>query len=295
MKLTSKLLSILVPAGLGWMAACNGPSESPARWVSGRATSADGVPIHFETSGDGSPALVFLHGWCCDRSYWNGQREQFTANHRVVLVDLAGHGESGLNRQQWTIAAFGEDVAAVVRELDLDRVVLIGHSMGGPVIVEAAKRLPHRVAALVAVDSLQDLDRVMTPEEIDKLLGPAGEDPAGAIQKLVRKALFLPGLDPALVDQVANDMSAAPPEVAIPAMRELLLWDGGALVDEIDAPKWAINSDYRPTNMEAAARHGLKVVLMSGVSHFVMMEDPSTFNRLLAEVVQESGKAAGSK
>jgi len=153
--------------------------------------------------------------------------------------------------------------------------------MGGPVIVEAASRLSGRVAALVAVDSLQNLDRVMTPGEIDNLLGPAEENPAAAIQKLVRKALFLPDSDPALVDQVA--------------MRELLGWDGAALVDEIDAPKWAINSDYRPTDTEAAARHGLKVVLMSGVAHFVMMEDPDTFNRLLAGIVREAGKAAGTE
>ena len=293
MNLTTQLLFLLT--GLGWLAAARGSSEPPARWRPGRTLSADGVPIHFETAGDGSPALVFVHGWCCDRSYWNRQRDRFTPGHRVVLVDLAGHGDSGRNRQRWTMAAFGEDVAAVVRELDLDRVVLVGHSMGGPVIVEAASRLSGRVAALVAVDSLQNLDRVMTPEEIDNLLGPAEENPAAAIQKLVRKALFLPDSDPALVDQVANDMSAAPPEVAIPAMRELLGWDGAALVDEIDAPKWAINSDYRPTDTEAAARHGLKVVLMSGVAHFVMMEDPDTFNRLLAGIVREAGKAAGTE
>lgn len=295
MNLTRKLLFVFVLAGLCWLAACDRPSESSPQWVSGRATSADGVSVHFETAGDGSPALVFVHGWCCDRTYWNEQRDHFAASHRVVLVDLAGHGESGLNRNKWTMPAFGEDVAAVVRELDLDRVVLAGHSMGGAVIVEAAKQLPNRVTALVAVDSLQDLDLVRTPEEVEGLLAPAGEDPAGCIQMLIRQTMFLPGSDPALVDRVANDMSAAPPEIAICAAREFLLWNGRTLLEEIDAPKWAINSDYQPTNMKAAAKHGLKVVLMSGVGHFVMMEDPGTFNRLLAEAVQESGQAAASQ
>jgi pimeloyl-ACP methyl ester carboxylesterase len=113
--------------------------------MSGVATSRDGIPLTFEVHGSGTPALVFVHGWSCDRGYWSGQLAAFSDRHQVVAVDLAGHGESGGGRQTWTMAAFGDDVVAVVEQLGLGELVLIGHSMGGDVIVEAALRLGERV------------------------------------------------------------------------------------------------------------------------------------------------------
>src|SRR5262245_7744994 len=107
--------------------------------------SVDGVPIHYDVQGDGLPALVFIHGWSCDRSYWRKQMKYFAPRYTVVAIDLGGHGDSGLNRETWTTPAFGEDVVAVVETLGLTQVVLIGHSMGGAVSVEAAQRIPARV------------------------------------------------------------------------------------------------------------------------------------------------------
>src|SRR5262245_26315272 len=115
------------------------------------AIAPDGVRIAFEDHGAELPALVFVHGWSCDRTYWRGQAP-LAERHRVVTIDLAGHGESGVDRASWTMAAFGGDVAAVVEQLGLDDAVLIGHSMGGDVIVEAAPLLGGRVRGLVWVD-----------------------------------------------------------------------------------------------------------------------------------------------
>jgi pimeloyl-ACP methyl ester carboxylesterase len=112
------------------------------------ATSPDGLRIAYEALGSGAPgapALVFVHGWSCDRSYWNGQLDAFSSDYKVVAVDLAGHGESALGRKDWSIAAYGGDVAAVVKKLGLTRVILIGHSMGGDVNAEAARQLRGRV------------------------------------------------------------------------------------------------------------------------------------------------------
>ena len=115
--------------------------------------SADGVSIAYQVVGSGQPALVFVHGWCCDQSYWDSQVPYFSQRYKVVTIDLAGHGDSGLNRRTWTMAEFGNDVVAVVKELDLDRVVLIGHSMGGFVVAEAERRMPKRVIGLVGADT----------------------------------------------------------------------------------------------------------------------------------------------
>src|ERR1700730_19336872 len=95
------------------------------------ACSDDGVPIHYDVNGTGSPALVFVHGWVCDRHYWDGQAAPFAPRHTIVRLDLAGHGASGRNRVRWTVPAFGQDVAAVIKNLGLKKVVLNGPSMAG--------------------------------------------------------------------------------------------------------------------------------------------------------------------
>lgn len=106
----------------------------------------------FEAAGSGSPAIVFVHGWSCNRTYWRSQVATFAETNRVVAVDLAGHGESGAGRPDWTMRAFGDDVAAIMDAEELRDAVLVGHSMGGDVIVEAALAVPDRVRALVWVD-----------------------------------------------------------------------------------------------------------------------------------------------
>jgi pimeloyl-ACP methyl ester carboxylesterase len=142
--------------------------------MDGVVPSRDGVPVTYEVHGSGTPALVFGHGWSCDRSYWRGQVGAFAARHRVVAVDLAGHGRSGTGRSAWTMPAFGEDVAAVVAELELGDLVLVGHSMGGDVIVETALDLPGQVVGLVWVDTYDTLEDPEPREAIEASMARSG-------------------------------------------------------------------------------------------------------------------------
>lgn len=259
------------------------------------AIAPDGVPIHYEVQGEGAPALVLVHGWSCDRSYWKEQLGHFARRYQVVAVDLAGHGESGQGREQWTIPAFGTDVAAVVEKLGLQQVILIGHSMGGPVIVEAARRLSQRVLGLVGVDTYRTLGHIPSPEEIAETLAPLRGNFPEAARSYVGQ-MFIPSSDPGLRESIVSDMAAAPPQVAIGAM-EANRKNAQNLITglrELQAPVIAINSDYRPYDVETAQALGVKLVFMSGVGHFVMMEDAETFNRLLEEAIGElvSARAA---
>src|SRR5262245_39835781 len=86
--------------------------------------SADGVPIHYSVQGKGEPALVFIHCWSCDRHLWDNQVPVFSKNHRIVTIDLPGHGESGQERKNWTVEGFADDVNSVITKLNLKRVVL---------------------------------------------------------------------------------------------------------------------------------------------------------------------------
>jgi pimeloyl-ACP methyl ester carboxylesterase len=206
-----------------------------------------------------------------------------------VSLDLAGHGASGRERTQWTIPAFGQDVAAVVKQLGLECVVLIGHSMGGAVIAEAAQLLSAEVIGMVGAETWHDVEHVRTPVEVAEFLAPFRTDFVEATRSLAQIA-FAPTSDATLVESYLKDVATFPPDTAIAVWEERGPYDR-VLQERLRAirvPKIAINSTYpRTTNTEATQRCEIEVVLMSGVGHFVMMEDPPTFNRLLGEAIQE--------
>jgi pimeloyl-ACP methyl ester carboxylesterase len=252
------------------------------------ATSPDGIPIRYEVRGKGSPGIVFVHGWSCDRSYWRAQLPRFAPKYRVVAIDLAGHGESGTGRTAWTMPNFGADVAAVVGRLGLERLVLVGHSMGGDVVVEAAIALGVRVIGLVWVDAYRSLGQPRTAAEIEAIIGPLRADFPRATRTMVR-AMFAPKSDPRLVEWIASDMAAAPPEIAVDALARAVANDEPILeqLARVRAPIVAINPDHPPTDLESLRRYGVRTLLMSGVGHFPMLERSETFNRLLEGVLEE--------
>jgi pimeloyl-ACP methyl ester carboxylesterase len=253
------------------------------------AISADGVPIHYDVQGNGAIALVFVHGWCCNRHAWDRQVEHFASHYTVVCLDVGGHGASGHDRTQWTVPAFGQDIVAVVEQQGLAQVVLIGHSMGGSWIVEAARHLPSTVLGVVGVDAWPNTEQSPPPAQVAEMLAPFRTNFVEAMRAFAQ-SLFVPTSNLALVEDVVGTMSAAPPPIAI-GVREAVLGNVPALqagFQEITAPKVLIYAEnWRPPNMAAMQRWGIEVVPMSGVGHFVMMEDPQTFNRLLEEAVQQ--------
>jgi len=250
--------------------------------------SADGIPIGYSIQGKGEPAIVFVHCWCCDRGYWKDQIPHFAKRHTVVAIDLAGHGDSGIGREDYTVPAFAADVAAVVEALKLEKVILVGHSMGGPVSLEAAKLLGKRVIGIIGADTFQDMvDRV--PEEAKtQWLAAFKADFTGTTDKFVR-SMFPASADSALVDRIAADMASAPPEVGIGALAAMLKFDPSAAAAALTVPVRAVNADMWPTNVEGNRKFApsFAVKLMPGRGHFVQIEDPATFNKLLEETIAE--------
>ena len=265
-------------------------AQAEERLVHGVTQAKDGVQLHYESGGSGSPALVFIHGWNCDRSYWSAQLPFFAATHQVVAVDLAGHGDSGINREEWSMANFGADVAAVADALQLEDIILIGHSMGGPVALEAARLLKGRVKMIIGADTLGDVSLRYADEQLAGMLAAMEADFPSTVEGLVRSSFFLPTSDPALIDQIARDMSAAPPAAGIGAFEGFARWfneDVEQTLADIEVPIRLINSDYRPTNTLAgqALTASFEATLMSGVGHFVMQEDPAQFNAIMAALL----------
>ena len=248
--------------------------------------STDGTRLAYEIHGSGAPAILLVHGWSCDRSYWEEQVAPLSAKFQVVAVDLAGHGESGSGRAAWTIEAFGADVAAVVDELALESVILVGHSMAGDVIVEAARRLRGRVKGLVWVDTYRQLANFPSSEQVEQRLVPFRADFVQTTRAFVR-GMFAPDADESLTERVVADMSAAPSDVAIAAAKSVWnFWPKlTAALRELRLPIVAINPDHPPTDIESMRRYGVEVVLMPRVGHFLHMEDPSRFNELLLNAI----------
>lgn len=245
--------------------------------------SADGVPIRFEVAGAGEPTLVLVHGWALDRRLWDGQRARLEARQRVVALDLAGHGESGRQRHQWTMAAFGEDVKAVVEAVGAEQVVLVGHSMGGNVVIEAARRLGERVAGVVLVDTLLDVEQRTPAEQIEAMARRLRADYERTVTQMVNEYLFAPATPAPVRERVLSQAIALGPEVSIAVLRESWAYDALPALGAIQAPIRAVNADRFPTNLAANLRHmaGYEAFIVSGTGHYPMLEDPAGFEAAL--------------
>jgi pimeloyl-ACP methyl ester carboxylesterase len=254
--------------------------------VTSSVKSSDGTLIAYESQGTGSPALVFVHGWSCDRSYWSEQTEFFAADHQVVLIDLAGHGDSGRGRNDWTIPAYAQDIKAVMADLGLDQVILIGHSMAGSVVAEAGALVPDQVVGLIGIDTLHDIEEHYTEEQITGFSASMEANFPVAAQAFVR-SMFLADADSALVESIASDMSSAPPAIAISSIRQYLGWSIIGALDSYQPKVRCINAGLWPSNIEHGLAHcsEFTVRTMDGAGHFLFMEKPNEFNSILAEEI----------
>jgi pimeloyl-ACP methyl ester carboxylesterase len=111
--------------------------------------------IHHVVTGQRHPPIVFVHGFGCAHTDWNAQVTHLSPRHQTVAVDLRGHGESPGSAAECSIERYGADVAEVMRALVLPAAVVVGHSMGCRVAIEAALQAPAHTAALVLVDGSQ--------------------------------------------------------------------------------------------------------------------------------------------
>lgn len=266
-----------------------GSTSADAQWPN-VVLSKDGTPISYEIHGAGEPTLVFVHGWSCDARYWRQQLSYFSKKYRVVLLDLAGHGHSGSTRLQYTMRAFGEDVQAVSKASGSQNVILIGRSMGGSVIAEAARLMPNRVKGIIGVDTLENIEYPITREEFDQMIAPLKKEFQTGSRQFV-KEMISPKTDPQLRDWILLDISAAPPAVALSAMEEMIsqyiTGEAARIFNEIRIPVIAVNGDLWPIDYEANRRHmfSFDAIVLKGADHFLMMNRPIEFNHALEKAI----------
>jgi pimeloyl-ACP methyl ester carboxylesterase len=259
----------------------------------GTAASSDGIPIHYEFFEAGDSAVVFVHGWGDSLTAWVPHVAAVSPPYSVVLLDLAGHGRSGAGRTAWTIEAFAEDVLAVCDALRVKRAVLVGHSMGGPIILEAALRSPDRIVGLVPIDIVVDANHVRTAEEQAAFFRHMRQDFKGAVSSLVA-SLFPPDADKGSVDRIVAMEMANDPRMMVPALESAMAYDVRAALSRIHVPVFAINSDLFPTSIEHNRKYApqYEAVIMNSVSHWLMLDRPAEFDANLLKVLADIGSRA---
>lgn len=249
---------------------------------------ADGVDMAYVDRGQGQPALVLVHCFSCRKDMWTETIAAFAGTHRVVAMDLPGHGRSGAGRQSWSIPGYGADVAALVDHLGLGKVILVGSSLGGPVSLEAARTLGRaRVLGVVAVDTLHNVEQQWPEEDFNKTVASFRAD-FGQTCSAFMLGLLPKDAPAATRERVDRDTCDNDPQAAVALFETLRSYDEAAAMRAAAVPVQAINSPVFPTAVEVNRKHApsFEVTLMEGVGHFPHVERPAEFQAHLRRVIQ---------
>jgi len=249
------------------------------------AATVDGLRLQWAATGQGQKTIVLVHGWTCDSTSWEFQVPVLSRKYRVVTLDLPGHGRSqGPKDGHFSMDLFARAVESVRRQVGASRIVLVGHSMGTPVIRQYAREYPRRVAGLVLVDGLVSLPPGAAPSTAD-MSGPAG---LKAREAMIR-GMFTAQTPKPLQKQITEMMLHPPAATATGAM--LATFDPSNWTDEVmTMPVLGIYADKSQlANREYSKKifPAFDYVEIPGTGHFLMMEKPGEFNRLLSAFVDK--------
>lgn len=243
----------------------------------------DGIKLAYEERGSGAPAFVLIHGWTCDRSFFAPQAEFFARRHRVVSVDLRGHGESDKPQGAYPISAYADDIAHLIDTLQLGRVVAVGHSMGGITALQLGAAYPEKIAGIVMVDPAPLAFPAELRTGIEALVAAIDAGNQEPRRQFIADHLFLPTSDKALVERVLKVMMAAPAPVASAAMRGILAFEGVKAAARCKVPALHIaatpplNPPHLMTEWLPSVVNGWTV----GAGHFNMLEAPEQVNGMI--------------
>ncbi|MEN0056042.1 MAG: alpha/beta hydrolase [Mucilaginibacter sp.] len=253
----------------------------------------EGVKIAYTDTHTGDTTLLFVHGWCINKTYWLSQVNFFKNKYRVVTIDLPGFGESGKNRNRWNTAAFGQDVTTIIKKLGLKNVILIGHSMAGDIIVQAANNAPNEVIGLVGVDNFKNVGVGGTPSKQDsiayqKAIDSLKDDFKRIAFDYFNHDLFSKTTSAAIKARILNDVAHSDSTIAAACM-EQDNFDEAAELLKTQKKLSLINSDVTPTNTSGMKTKGIpfQIWYIHGSGHFPMVEHPAEFNSSLVQAIQK--------
>ena len=260
----------------------NNSSSKPEGYIS----SSDGVPIYYTNSGDtDNKTLVFIHCWGCNGTYWGSQIDYFAKSHQVITLDLAGHGLSGAERDNFTIEKFSEDVITIVNKLGLSNVVLIGHSLGALAAVEASLKLPEHIKGIIAIDTFETDYPWPKISEIAQVMAPFQKNFYKTTYPKIKNR-FTPQTDKSLIYRIAKDIALAPPDIGVNSLENMYQWmakDYKIIRSKLTTPLLLINAiqTKKPTD------ESKQIFYINYVGHYIPQEAPIKFNETLDQALQQ--------
>ncbi|MEM6671988.1 MAG: alpha/beta fold hydrolase [Planctomycetota bacterium] len=254
----------------------------PAAFVEGEIETAEGRLMPYSVGGTGSN-VIFIHGWCGNAGQWEPHARSIAESHRVYTLDLPGHGESVRPvRDEWTVRAFGRDVAQLIEKERLTDVVLVGHAMGAQVALETAALLPERILAIIGVDALQSIRVDPNPESLKPWVARFEGDFEGSMEEFIDQAVGDETAE-SIREEILDDALQTEPGVATALMTHFGEHDPKLAVRTISSRVVCINSRSAPTD-EAGNRLLLptfEVTYIEKVGHWPHLEDPVGFGEKL--------------
>jgi pimeloyl-ACP methyl ester carboxylesterase len=256
-------------------------------------------------AGSGAPPLVFVHGFTCDHTDWAAQIAAFAPRHAVLACDLRGHGETPGDPADCSIETLGADVAALLAGRGLPPAVLVGHSMGCRVVLEAYRAAPERVAAIALIDGsrMGTGDPEQAAEAVRAAIDFVGFEsfaealatqmflrPSAVATRIVGRAKRLPGAMGAALFPAMLRWDAAKMETVLGAVRVPLLIVQSTTINA-DKKRVALQAGETTPWLELARRlvPHVRIEVIAGVGHFPQIEVPDRVNALLADFVGALG------
>lgn len=254
-----------------------------------------GIEMAYDAEGSGPP-VVLLHGYPFNRSMWREQVEALQGSFRVITPDLRGLGETEGGIEPATMNEMAEDVAALLDELKIARVILGGLSMGGYVSLAFTRRFPLRVRALILADTRPQPDTEEARRAREEQARKALEEGMTSITDLILKKALAPRTlaeRPLIVARVREMIHTTKPEGAAAALRGMAARsDQTDFLASILAPTLIIvgSEDQLtpPRDAELMRREirGSRLEVIEGAAHVSNLERPEEFNRALTEFLR---------
>ena len=279
---------LLLGFSLIWLASCQIQNTG----TSHKTIKNHGVKIDYRIYGDSDTTLLFVHGWGINQTYWDPQVQYFSKKYKVVTFDLPGFGLSGKNRKNYSMEAYGDDVISLIKKLKLTQVILIGHSMGGNIILEAAVKHPKDIIGFIGIDNFKELGMEYTETdqmEINNFLNGLKENYANVASAFAEGALFAESTDTTVINRVIKDIKTSDPAAAISSIENSLRSTEREklLMNQLQLKVLLVNSDVIPTNEEALEKYckSHEIIPIHDTGHYPMIEKPEEFNRALQKAI----------